>query len=210
VHTVISIKENSTSSGNRATVMDIALRYLRSGLSVIPVAGKAYAQDSDDSAKRPLIKWTPYQHRRPTEKEIRYWWSRLPQAGVGIVTGKVSGIVVVDFDSEEAIRFAREKGLLDTVVVKTGRGLHAYYRYPENQQVGNSVNIMGMKIDIRGDNGYVIAPPTVHPNGQRYQFLQGRAIGETPLRELPEIFLTAGNGNGARLTPLKRPLQRGR
>jgi hypothetical protein len=184
--------------------MDIALRYLRSGLSVIPVAGKAYTQDSDDSAKRPLIKWTPYQHRRPTEKEVRYWWSRLPQAGVGIVTGKVSGIVVVDFDSEEAIRFANEKGLLDTVVVKTGRGLHAYYRYPENQQVGNSVNIMGMKIDIRGDNGYVIAPPTVHPNGQRYQFLQGKAIGEIPLRELPEIFLTAGsNGNGAKLTPLK-------
>jgi hypothetical protein len=63
---------------------------------------------------------------------------------------------------------------------------------------------MGMKIDIRGDNGYVIAPPTVHPNGQRYQFLQGKAIGEIPLRELPEIFLTAGsNGNGAKLTPLK-------
>jgi len=190
MHTILSVEKTTYNT------LEMALRYLSEGLSVIPIAGQAYLQEHSESAKKPLIRWTPYQYRQPTEEEVRQWWEKFPQAGIGIVTGKVSGLVVVDFDSVEAVKFAEERGMLNTVVVKTGRGLHAYYRYPEGKEIGNSVNIMGMKIDIRGDGGYVIAPPTIHPNGHRYQFLKGRGIGEIPLSKLPEIFLTSDNGNG--------------
>src|SRR5262249_40514139 len=54
--------------------------------------------------KRPLVKWELYQHRRPTTAEVHGWFTRWPDANVGIVTGALSGLVVIDLDGEEAIR----------------------------------------------------------------------------------------------------------
>jgi len=181
--------------------VEIAIKNLSLGLSVIPVAGKIYAGNSPEAAKRPLVKWTPYQSKLPSEKEVRYWYSKFPDAGVAIITGKISGIVVVDFDAPEAIQFAKEKELLNTPLVITGRGLHAYYKYPG--KINNTVNLMEMKIDIRGDGGYVIAPPTIHWNGQAYRWAEGKSIEEIPLREFPEIFLDIDRDNHNSRTPLR-------
>ena len=67
-------------------LLDSAIKYLNLGFSIIPVG-----QD-----KKPLIQWKDFQNRRPTEKEIQDWLSNLNVVGIGIVTGIVSGIIVLD------------------------------------------------------------------------------------------------------------------
>ena len=70
-----------------------ALYYLSLGFSVIPVS-----QD-----KKPLIDWKRYQEELPTEAVIRRWWSNWPDANIGLICGKISGIDVLDIDSEEGL-----------------------------------------------------------------------------------------------------------
>lgn len=135
----------------------LMFEYLNRGFSVIPLKG-AYGKDSAD-AKRPLIPWAEFQQRRPTEKEIQDWIRLYPDCGVGIVTGTISGIVVLDIDSEDALRWAEQQGLLETATVKTRKGIHVYFLHP-GIYVPNAVNLDGMRMDIRGDGGYVVAPPT--------------------------------------------------
>src|SRR5436309_2116979 len=101
-----------------------AVSYLKLGWAPIPVAGHG---------KTPLVEWKTYQHRLPTVAEVRGWFTRWPEANVGIVTGGISGLVVVDLDSLEAVReFRRRWGNhpLSTPVVRTGRGVQIYYRHP--------------------------------------------------------------------------------
>lgn len=114
-------------------VLSFALRYLELGFSIIPVRGKYYSGGNESLSKSPLIKWSEFQHRHPTEEEVRLWFSRYPHANIAVITGAISGIVVVDFDSEEAVRWAKQEGLLNTPLVKTARGLHAYYSHPGGQ-----------------------------------------------------------------------------
>src|SRR5690606_160575 len=110
-----------------STLLESALELWRSGLSVIPV---------QPGGKRPLVPWTEYQIRRPTEEEIRQWWQQYSNANIGIVTGKVSGTVVIDLDPDkggnESGARIYEQAPTD-LIVKTGRGgYHLYYRYPED------------------------------------------------------------------------------
>ncbi len=67
-----------------------ALQYAEIGLSVI--------QCQPD--KKPYISWTEYQTRSATPDEIRSWWSKWPNAMIGIVTGKISNLFVIDCDTE--------------------------------------------------------------------------------------------------------------
>lgn len=140
------------------TMLDEALRYRQMNLSVIPVA----------KDKKPLIPWKEYQDRLATEDEITNWWTNQPDANIGIVTGKISGITVLDCDSQEAINAFREhyKGL--TPAVKTPRGMHFYYRYEEG--IRNTVRVGNLDMDIRGEGGYVVAPPSVNDKGQIYKW----------------------------------------
>ncbi|HOJ16274.1 MAG TPA: bifunctional DNA primase/polymerase [Caldisericia bacterium] len=170
--------------------LSYALKYLKKGFSIIPVKGNFYSngtniEDRSKDSKAPLIAWTEYQNRLPTEVEVKSWWTKYPLANIAVITGKVSNLVVVDFDSDEAVRWARENNLLETLCVETARGLHAYYRYPQNRTIQNTVNLNNMKIDIRADGGYVIAPPSIHITGMEYTFTIKK-----PIASLPEIFLS--------------------
>jgi hypothetical protein len=134
-----------------------ALAYLRRGFSVIPVDGKV-----------PLIKWQPYTERPPTEEEVSKWWQDYPNANVAIVTGEVSGIIVLDIDSKEAEEFIKNKKLPDTMTALTAKGRHLYFKHP-----GFHVQNMVRKLpglDIRGDHGFVVAPPSTHPTGAQYRW----------------------------------------
>lgn len=191
----ITIKQDrSTNQDTHQDILTIAVNYVHAGLSVIPVKGNSYSRGEtvDDrlkDTKTPLIPWAEYQRRLPTDDELREWFTRWPEANIAIVTGKVSGIVVIDFDSQEAIDWAKSKGILETAIVSTGRGLHAYYKYPEGKHIRNSVRINDMDIDIRADGGYCIAPPSIHLTGYIYNW-------QKPLNniaEIPDSFLEVNN-----------------
>ena len=129
-----------------------------------------------DFCKRPKgILWAEYQNRLPSEDEVIKWFSDWPDANIGIVTGKISNLVVFDLDSTAAVEYAEsEGGFPDTPKVKTGKGYHIYMRHP-GFEIRNSVN-KKLDIDIRADGGYAVAPPSIHGSGCQYQWESGFSI----------------------------------
>jgi replicative DNA helicase len=158
-----------------------ALQYLRKGLSIIPVKSPAMVWNSQSpedlvrQCKVPLVSWKEFQNRRPTEQEVESWFNQWPDANIGIVTGKISGVVVFDLDSDHAVQYAEDEGgFPDTPKVKTGKGYHYYMRYPDFE-VRNDVR-KELDIDIRADGGYVVAPPSVHGSGNQYDWEDNSSI----------------------------------
>lgn len=102
---------------------------------------------------------------------------------VGIATGNASGFFVLDIDGEEGERslaeLVEQNGELpETVTVETPRGgRHLYFRIPEGIEVHNSASRIGPKLDIRGDGGYVVAPPSRLPNGRYVWILSPNTTG---------------------------------
>jgi putative DNA primase/helicase len=181
-----------------------ALDYLRRAWSIIPV---------DAATKRPLLPWKEFQERRATPDEVEAWFRRWPDADLGVVTGEVSGIAVVDVDRSSEADFDRALGHLGDLVpgevappmarTRSG-GVHLYFRYPSGG-LRNATRLGGLPIDLRGEGGYAKAPPTL-----------GYTWISPPEGELPEIppallqFLRAGpsrsgvtapNGSAASVAP---------
>jgi hypothetical protein len=109
--------------------------------------------------------------------KIYAWWLRWPDANVGIATGVVSGVAVLDVDPHKggdqsfATLVAQYGELPVTPTVATGGdGQHYYFRPAADAQIHNSASTLGPGLDVRADGGYVIAPPSVHPSGQRYRW----------------------------------------
>jgi len=166
-------------------LLETALAYAGRRWSVIPVVGRG---------KRPLVRWTPYQQARAGAAEIRHWFRQWPEANIGIVTGAVSDLVVLDVDpqhggAESLAALERRHGPLPPTVeaVTGGGGRHFYFLHP-----GGSVrNKVGLApgLDLRGDGGLVVAPPSLHLSGRRYAWAGGRAPQDTALAPLPDWLL---------------------
>ncbi len=142
-----------------------ALEYRQRGLSVIPVGAD----------KHPLIEWSLYQTELPHPDELDAWWDRWPAANVAVVTGAISGLVVLDADGPDGL--ASLKALetpATTWLSKTGRlegGWQQFFAHPGSRvRIGNRAALRP-GLDVRGDGGYVILPPSLHASGRRYQWL---------------------------------------
>lgn len=168
-----------------------ALGYARNQWSVIPMR----ARD-----KRPLIKWFEFQQRLATEQEIDAWYRRWPTANVGIVTGAISGIVVLDIDP----RHGGEQGLAQwemahgplpiSIEARTGGGgRHVYFKHPGGI-IHNRVGIVP-GIDLRGDGGCVVAPPSIHRSGNAYTWVSGHEPDMIVAAEFPEWLLRLVRGD---------------
>src|SRR3989441_6168493 len=166
--------------------MDEAIHdYIGRGWSIIPIR---------PGDKRPLVRWEEFQLRRPLEEEARGWFRTWPDAGIGVVTGAISSLVVIDLD----LRHGGDVGLEDlerqharlpiTVKCRTGGGgRHLYFAHPGGL-VRNKVGL-APGVDLRGDGGYVVAPPSLHASGVRYAWVDGRAPGNTAIVSLPDWVL---------------------
>jgi hypothetical protein len=103
---------------------------------------------------------------------IERWWRKQPNCNIGLATGAMSGVMVVDIDdvnAEAELRKLERQNceLPATVESLTARGRHLFFRMPE-REVRNSASKLAPGIDVRGDGGYVVAPPSLHPSGKRY------------------------------------------
>lgn len=119
-------------------------------------------------SKEPALLWKKYQQEAPTEDELAQWDSS--EFNVCIVTGSASNIVVLDVDSPEAQAMVDDLNLPPTPTVRTARGCHLYFKHP-GYHVPNGVKLGGLKLDLRGDGGYVIGPGSIHPSGVRYEWI---------------------------------------
>lgn len=123
--------------------------------------------------------WKSFQFRKPSDEEIRDWARLYPDANIAVVTGAVSGLLVIDNDGEDPPVPMRQ-----TCSVRTARGLHYYFQYPTDHGFRNQVRIGGRKVDVRGEGGYVLAPDSVHPEtGELYSWL---VPPEEGIPELPD------------------------
>lgn len=145
-------------------IAEQAKKYLSHNISVIPV-GKN---------KIPLISWKKYQTERATEKDIEEWWAKWPDANLGVITGKISGITVIDVEAGGDI-----SKFPSTSIIRTGGGgYHLYYQYSPGFE--NKTRVFPLT-DIRGEGGFVVAPPSVHSSGQKYQVQERRTLAPFPV-----------------------------
>lgn len=151
------------------TLLETARAYVAKGLSVIPLVKR---DKIPDGSVLPGRSWKIYRERRATDAELVTWFES-GERNLGIVTGSISGFVVIDLDGQEGIAVGKGAGFESPLKVVTGReggGLHLYYKHPGGS-VGNSVKLMS-GVDVRGDGGFVVAPPSIHPSGRRYQWVK--------------------------------------
>ena len=145
--------------------------------------------------KKPAIK--DWQTEATNEiAKIKKWLSQFPDMNVGIVTGKASNIFIVDIDQKngglETLEQLKKEGFsFDTLCVKTGGGgYHFYYKCPGNKEIKNKTGIL-KGIDIRGQGGFIVAPPSIHKSGNKYEF-----INNSPIIEMPnDLFKRILNNN---------------
>lgn len=162
-----------------------ALRYARLGLAVIPLRQRD---------KRPMFDNWP-EVATADQSTIAKWWQQTPEANVGIATGQKSRVFVLDVDiahgGEDSFdQLTTKHGRMpDTWQQITGSGgFHMFFRYP-NFRVGNRAGLLP-GIDIRGDGGQVVAPPSIHPaTGKRYEWDGLKEIEQTPIADAPAWLL---------------------
>nr|WP_143840529.1 bifunctional DNA primase/polymerase [Novosphingobium panipatense] len=171
----------------------LRLEHVAAGFSVIPLI---------DDTKLPAVRWEPYKTAAAPEEQVIDWMGGLglltrhkarPELEItalrnhGIVTGAVSGIVVLDLDDARAIRVAERLGLPETPIAATPRGRHIYFRHPGGT-VTNGVDIFSERrkarcyapdgFDVRGDGGFVVAPGSYFRPTDNERVLGGKVEGE--------------------------------
>lgn len=153
------------------TLKESALYYAQIGFAVFPLRPKSKKPATENGFKAATT----------NQQQISEWWDRHPDSNIGIATGSVSGgLVVIDLDVDEdkgingyetLKAWQREHGVLpDTAQSITGRGgYHLFYR---DTAAWKSRIALYEGVDIRGEGGYIVAPPSIHPNGRRYEWEQ--------------------------------------
>jgi hypothetical protein len=164
-----------------ASVERAALAYLDRGWGVIPVESRG---------KRPLLRWEEFQRRLPLPKEVREWFRRWPNANLGIVTGRISGLAVVDVDprhggAEALAALERAYALLPaTVEVQTGGGGRHLYFSSSRESLRSRV-ALAPGVDLRAEGGLVVAPPSIHASGGLYRWELLHPPEKTSVAPLP-------------------------
>ena len=148
-------------------------------LCVLQLQGRGWSVMPISRRKIPLVPWRALQSRRAGVRRVREWWRRFDAPNAGIVTGRVSGLVVVDCDDEDALRVVRELGVGETFTVRTARGWHLYFQHPGGV-VRNSCGRIAPGVDVRGDGGFVVAPGSRHASGAVYEVVRDVPLAACP------------------------------
>jgi Bifunctional DNA primase/polymerase, N-terminal/Primase C terminal 2 (PriCT-2) len=188
-------------------MLEAALEYAARGWDVFPgeLGKKKSHKSAEFSNGRRWGKTTD-------PDEIRRDFRRWPDANIGVVTGKETGIFVLDADTTEGHgvdgigelkKLIDERGLPDTLMAESPSGsLHYYFRHPGGDiKVQNSDSKIAPGIDIRGDGGMVLAPPSIKPDVGEYKWLNDLPVADAPAwlieaaREAPKTEKTkSANG----------------
>lgn len=139
-------------------LLEAARHYLALGVNIIPTRGKSPA----------LASWTEFQTRFATEDDLRVWKSAANATGIAAITGKLSGIAVVDVDDVSVLQ---EYEFPKTVQAASGRGVHLYFSYPEMETI-KSLSAVRPSIDVKGHGGLITLPPSLHvSSGKKYAWV---------------------------------------
>ena len=181
---------------NLSALGQSAVDYARRGMWVFPL---------DPRGKKPLGRLVPHGLTQATNdvQQVAEWWHKAPNANIGISCGP-SKLVVIDVDprhgGDESIRdlMAKYPELDDTLTGETGGGgWHLCFLAPA-VPIANSTGTLAPGLDVRGVGGYIVAPPSIHPDGKQYEWMAGYGIEEKQPARLPlplvELLTTSQDG----------------
>lgn len=162
-------------------VLDEALAYAKLGWRVFPLLainqqGGCECQDGVDCTrpgKHPAIQgWN--KEASTDSDQIREWWVKHPSRGIGIATGEESDLTVLDADGNEGLmqigEFFRGTGIPTTPTVQSRPG-HQHYYFAHNPDIKSKSKNLGSHLDTRSNDGFVVAPPSRHASGTKYEWL---------------------------------------
>lgn len=158
------------------SLLDTALALLSKGKSIIPICypdGGGCLQHGPSChhpGKVPLVRWQEFTTRLPTESEVRAWFGTATPKNIALITGMVSKTVVVDCDGEDGYRAVQAKGFEPTLSALTGRegGRHLFF-LDGTVRIQTAVKLLP-NVDVRGEGGYVVIPPSLHASGRSYRY----------------------------------------
>jgi hypothetical protein len=166
------------------SILKAAIKYRNQGFSVIPMVS-IYNQKENKCDKKALDKWGQYQKTLPTIKEIAQWWGKWPNAMVGIITGELSGIMVVDADTKEACELIEKtipENMDSFAIAESPRGGRHYYFKCINGKWQTKAGVLP-DIDIRANGGIICAPPSINIKGGKYGWIS--ELNREMLDEMP-------------------------
>jgi bifunctional DNA primase/polymerase-like protein len=156
------------------TLCESALLYAKRGWPITPIRPRD---------KRPLTA-RGCSDATTNEDQIASWWKRWPEANVAVRCGALptgAGIVVLDADGPAGQAELPAFELPPTLAQRTGGGgLQMFFRLPEGELGLQSVGLLAERIDTRGEGGYVLLPPSIHPSGRQYEWLEMVEMAEAP------------------------------
>lgn len=147
------------------------MNYYAAGFNVIPLR---------PNSKIPLVPWESFQSQRVNPATIKTWWNEHRNAGIAALMGNISGnIIAVDIDPRNGgLESQKIIDLPETLTHKTGgSGFHYFYHMPMSHRKKIGVY---PGIDLIGEGGYCVMPPSMHSSGQRYEILLARLISPAP------------------------------
>ena len=135
--------------------------------------------------------WTEYQRRRATHDEVKGWFSRWPDSRIGLVTGAISGIMVVDADNADIHQKLETELLPDNLITPKATSPHGWhYYFQHHPKIRNGTEVAGLKgLDTRGEGGFIMAPPNPALNGAGYAWVLGMEPWTIPVAPLPDKLL---------------------
>jgi len=180
-----SEEENPPLYEGKADMLAAALAYTKKGWRVFPLHwikpdGGCSCNNTrcDSPGKHPrIVEWQKLANA--DERWMKDWWKRWPEANIGLVMGAASGVFALDIDPRHGGDVALTELIeqhgdewLETSQARTGGGgHHILFAYPQGLNIRNSVERLGEGIDVRGEGGYIVAPPSLHASGRRYEWL---------------------------------------
>lgn len=135
------------------------------------------------------------------EWQLSEWHSKFPSCNWAVLCGSASGCWILDIDGEEgassSAKLRSQHGPVATLATRTKRGWHMYFRWPTDCVIHNSVGKLAPGLDVRGERGYALVPPSIHPDGNAYAWLSD---GEKTIADAPPwlIALVTGAQVGTR------------
>jgi hypothetical protein len=177
------------------TMLEAALAYVREGVPVFPLGGK-----------NPFKGTHGFKDATTDESVVRRMWKEHPGANIGMPTGEKSGVFVLDPDGPRgaeslATLEAKHKPLPETHEVRTGRsdgGRHLYFHQPADVKTKSGNSLLGPKLDVKGDGGYVVLPPSIHPDSKLLYTL----VNDGGPAQAPAWLLTLVRDDAPKRTPL--------
>ncbi|HEY7154770.1 MAG TPA: bifunctional DNA primase/polymerase [Gemmataceae bacterium] len=188
--------------------LEAALRYLKMGWSVLALCpcdhvgvglvNSNHAKTCKNPGKVPWWSWTEWQDRLPTEKDVRYWWQRLPNSNVGMTLGGITGLIGADVDEdggEELLRRLSANDVPSTLEFISGKGRRLLYRVPPGVVLRPTPKPGGLVVEsgelrLLGLGSQTVMPPSRHKDsGRRYAWIPGHGPGEIEPAVAPDWII---------------------